>query len=72
MGSRKHPDKDIRALLKEAGDKNWRIVEARRYWKIMCPRECKCWKTVKCTPSSSTYLTDLRHFLDRATCWRKP
>ncbi len=72
MPSQKHPDKDIRDLLEEAKRKGWRVHKGSKYWKMLCPNECKCWKTVKHTPSGANYLTNLSHFLDRSTCWRKP
>jgi hypothetical protein len=68
----KHPDKEIRALLREAEEKGWKITKARRYWKLWCPNECKCFKTVKTTPSDPDYLKNLRGQLNRATCWRQP
>ena len=68
----RHRVKELEAVLKEAEAKGWRVELGKKYWKMYCPNGCKCKKTVKCTPSDPHYETNLRHFLDRETCWRKP
>jgi len=55
--------------LKEAGDKGWRIEKRKKYFKILCPNPCKCWKTVHLGPSDPNYLRNLLGQLRRATCW---
>jgi hypothetical protein len=67
----KHTIKELEAVLKEAEGKGWRVWLGGRYWNMYCPYECKCMKTVKCTPSDPNYLRNLRGHLERATCWRK-
>jgi len=47
---RRHPNKDLRAVIEEAQRKGWRVDDAGQYWKLFCPRECKCFK-----PSSARH-----------------
>lgn len=71
MARERHKVKELEYVLKEAEDKGWRVERASRYWKMYCPNECKCFKTVKCTPSDPNYRINLLGQLKRATCWRK-
>lgn len=72
MPRNKHPKKELEAVLKEAEHKGWTVSRGKGYWKMRCPNECKCFKTVKLSPSGSRYKTNLLHFLDASTCWSKP
>lgn len=65
----RHPNKDLEAVLREAEDKKWRVSKGQKYHKMLCSRPCKCWKTVKLTPSDPNYLRNLLGQLSRATCW---
>lgn len=71
MPQQRHGDKDLREVIKEAKRKSWRVTKDGGYWKMWCPNECKCFKTVKCTPGSAYYVNHLRQMLNRSTCWRK-
>jgi len=71
MARPKHPDKDLEAVLQEAEGKDWRVEKGKKYFKMLCPKQCKCWKTVKLTPSDPNYLRNLLGQLSRATCWDK-
>jgi hypothetical protein len=71
MNRPKHPDKDLDGVLEEADAKNWKIEKGKKYFKILCPNPCKCWKTVHLSPSDPYYLRNLRGQLRRATCWDK-
>ena len=72
MPRAKHPKKELEAVLKEAERKGWRVTRGKLYYKMWCPRECKCFKTVKLSPSGSHYRTNLLNFLNGSTCWSKP
>jgi hypothetical protein len=65
----KHQVKELEAILSEAEKKRWRVEKGKKYFKMKCPNECKCWKTVKLTPSDPNYEKNLRGQLQRATCW---
>jgi len=67
----RHSDKDLREVLDTARRKGWRVEKGGRYWLILCPNDCKCRKTIKCTPRGGYYLNHLLQLLNRATCWRK-
>jgi|SRR6185437_13508569 hypothetical protein len=67
----RHPVKELEAVLDEAESKNWRVTKGKRYFKLWCPGECKCWKTVHLSPSGARYELNLRHKLSRDTCWDK-
>lgn len=69
MTRSRHQDKDLEAVLSEAESQGWQVDRGKRYWKMLCPNNCKCWKTVKLTPSDPRYLRNLRGQLRRATCW---
>jgi hypothetical protein len=71
MTKPKHTDKDLEALLKEAERKKWQVTKGKKYFKLWCPNDCKCRKTVHLTPSGANYETNLRHKLSRDTCWDK-
>lgn len=69
-GRPRHPDKDLEAVLHEAERQGWRVEKGKKYYKMYCPCERKHLKTVHLSPSSPTYLVNLRGQLCRATCWQ--
>ena len=70
MPTRKHPRPELRALLKEAKAKGWRVVEGGdQQFKLYCPNPCRCIATVRATPSGSRYERNKRRILRRDTCW---
>lgn len=71
MARERHTVKELETVLKDAEEKGWRVERHKRYWKLYCPNGCKCFKTVKCTPSDPKYLMNLLGQLRRGTCWRK-
>jgi hypothetical protein len=67
----RHPVKELEAVLKEAEGKNWRVTKGKKYYKLWCPNDCRCRKTVHLTPSGARYEENLRHLLARDTCWNR-
>ena len=57
------------SVLCEAEDKDWRVKKGSKYFKMLCPNKCQCFKTVKLTPSDPNYLRNLQGQLRRAACW---
>lgn len=71
MSRKRHPNKDLAAILKEAEKKKgWRITEG-RYYTMWCPCPEKHKKTVVRTPSNPNYVKDLLGELRRSTCWER-
>ncbi|GAA1771606.1 hypothetical protein GCM10009834_32300 [Streptomonospora arabica] len=68
MGRRRHPDREFEALLRDAENKGWRVVDG-KYFKLYCPCPRKCKKTIRLTPSDPNYLRNAKGQLRRATCW---
>ena len=63
---RRHPRKDVEAVLEEFDRMGWRIVETRSYYKLLCP--CGAHQRwFHLTPSGSTYGKDALHWA-RRTC----
>lgn len=56
-------------MLKEAERQGWRVERGRKYFKMYCPCEKKCKKTVHLTPTDRNYVRNLLGQLRRATCW---
>lgn len=66
----RHTTKELEEVLKEAEDKDWRVIMGGNgHFKMYCPCPLKCMKTVASTPSGSRYLKNLLGKLNRATCW---
>jgi hypothetical protein len=60
---------DLKAILKEAENRGWRVEKGKKYYKMWCPCQGKHWKTVHLTPSDPSYIRNLVGQLRRATCW---
>ena len=70
MARRKHPDKDLEKVLKDAEAQGWRIKD-KNYFKMYCPCPGKHLKSVHLTPSDPNYLRNLLKKLLRDTCWKE-
>jgi hypothetical protein len=69
-GRTRHPFKKLELLVREAGDKGWRVERrARGDFKMKCPCRAQHMKTVEINPSSPLYEQELRRYLARSTCW---
>ncbi|SEN89313.1 hypothetical protein SAMN05660976_08549 [Nonomuraea pusilla] len=68
----RHPNKEIREVLKEAEEQGWRVEPPKgRYWSIWCPCEDRHKSTIKISPSNPNYVRELRKKLNRETCWKE-
>lgn len=67
----KHQKPALEAILKQAERRGWRVTRGKRYYKMYCPCERKCKKTVKLSPSDPNYQINLLGELKRSTCWEQ-
>ena len=67
----KHPDKGLRAVIESALRQRWAVSKGQKYYMMKCPCPMKHKKTVKISPSNPKYERELRHFLERYTCWKE-
>lgn len=70
MARRKHPDKELEAILRDAETKNWRVEVGKKYFKLKCPCSAQHYKVVHVTPSSGYYTNHLLQALESRTCWK--
>lgn len=66
----KHPDKNIEAVLQEAGGHGWKVKKGKVYFKALCT----CGKghakwSIHLTPSTGNYAKNLRAWFHRQECW---
>ena len=66
---KRHPKKELEALLGEFHEANWKIVDPRKkYYKVKCP--CgKHTRTIHLSPSNPNYVRDTRGWLYRQPCY---
>ena len=69
MARPRHQRPELEAVLDQAEKKGWRVEKGKKYYKMYCPCDRKCMKTVKLTPSDPRYHINLVGQLKRATCW---
>lgn len=67
----RHPVKELEAVLRAAEEQGWRVQKRKKYFRMFCPAECLCMRSVHLTPSSNTYLKNLQMWLRRCPCWRE-
>ena len=61
---RRHPRKDLEAILREFDRMGWRIIETKKYYRLQCP--CGLHQRwFHLTPSGSTYGIDALHWAKR-------
>ena len=66
---RKHPDKELRALIDAALAHGWRIDRSTTYYILLCG--CgQHRKTVHMTPSDPNYILNTTKWFHR-TCWKE-
>lgn len=65
---KKHPKKDLEALLGEFHDAGWRIEDPPTYYRVLCPcGDHMRW--VHLTPSGNGYVRNALHWLYRQPCY---
>lgn len=69
MPRRKHPIKELEAVLQDAESKDWDVAAGRKYFKMKCPCPDEHLKIVHISPSGGYYLNHLLQKLRRDTCW---
>lgn len=67
----KHPDPALEKLLRDAEKRKWRVIRAKKYYKIYCPCPERHKATVHITPSTRYYPRHRRQHLERYTCWKE-
>lgn len=68
---RRHQDKDLEKILKKAEEAGWRVVETRKYFKLLCSCTDKHIRWVHLTPSDGDYAKNLLGWLERQPCWER-
>lgn len=67
---RKHPRKEIEALLGEFHEAGWRIEDPPKYYRVFCP--CgKHLRSIHLTPSDPRYVNHALRWLYRQPCYRQ-
>jgi hypothetical protein len=66
---RRHPDKDIEKVLREAEAHRWKVIPGKTYWKAKCPCGQHANWSIKLTPSGANYVKDLSKWFGRQSCW---
>lgn len=66
---KKHPNKELEALLAEFDEAGWRIIDPPTYYKVYCPCPLKHKRTVHLTPSNPKYILETRLWLHRQPCY---
>jgi hypothetical protein len=67
---RRHPVKEIQALLVEFHEHGWRIIDPPTYYKALCPCAQKHKTTVHLTPSDPNYVLNKQKWLRRQSCYQ--
>jgi transposase len=68
---RRHPKKDLEKVLQEAEQHGWRVVETKKYFKLLCSCADKHKRWVHLSPSDGDYAKNLLAWLGRQSCWRE-
>lgn len=66
---RRHPKKDLEALIGEFHEAGWRIIDPPLYYKVYCPCPLKHKTTIHLTPSSRDYAQHKLQWLYHHTCY---
>ncbi len=68
---KKHPKKELEALLGEFHEAGWRIIDPGTYYKILCPCPEQHKTMVHLTPSHRDYANHKLQWLFNRTCYNK-
>lgn len=72
MSRPRHKCKEFEDLLRVTEEQGWKVTGGgSSYFKMKCPRDCKCMKMVHLTPSDPNYYRNLVNQLRRTTCWKE-
>jgi hypothetical protein len=67
---KRHPDKELEALLGEFHLAGWRIIDPPTYYQVRCP--CGDHKrSIHLTPSNRNYVRNALKWLYRQPCYRE-
>ena len=69
MVRKRHPRKELEAVIAEAEERGWRVQWKTGYFKLLCSCPERHYKTVHLTPSDSNYEKNLQAWLRRTGCW---
>jgi hypothetical protein len=68
---KKHPIKELQAILFEFHDQGWAIMDPPKYYKMYCKCPAKHKTTLHLTPSNTNYGKDKRGWLHRQPCYKQ-
>jgi hypothetical protein len=66
---KRHPKKELQALLYELHERGWRVEDPPKYYKVYCPCPEKHKETIHLTPSNPYYGNDKLVYLRNHTCF---
>lgn len=69
MERRRHPSKDIEAVLVDAEVHGWNVIPTTKYWKLRCTCPDRHQRWVHLTPSNPNYVKNLASWIKRQSCW---
>jgi hypothetical protein len=67
---RRHPNKDLEAVLEHFHQAGWRVIDQSRYYKVRCPCGLHQ-RSIHLTPSDPNYGKNALAWLQRQPCYRE-
>jgi hypothetical protein len=68
---KKHPKKELEAVLREFDSRGWRIENPPTYYAVKCPCPKQHMRYVHLTPSNPRYANEVLNWLRRCECSRE-
>ena len=65
---RRHPKKDLEAVLGEYYAAGWTVLDGSKYYKVRCPNGCHK-RSIHLSPSNPHYGQEALQWLRRYTCY---